>query len=81
MDAVEIEHCLEEIISEFEILNYDNPITYLIFLDRYKHMLSPVQIENTENMIATLKHRINVITNINLKKFEMQSEQEIQNNQ
>lgn len=70
MDKTEIENCLEEIVSCCEFLDYKNPLTYLIFLDRYSHMLNDIQIANTREIIENLKSEINTKNNINLKKFE-----------
>lgn len=70
MEKLEIENCLEEIISEIEFLDYKNPITYLIFLDRYSHMLNEIQIANTQEIIDKLKSEIDARTNIYLRKFQ-----------
>lgn len=70
MDKLEIENCLAEIVGSCDFLDYKNPLTYLIFLDRYRHMLNEIQIYNTEEIINNLKSEINARTNMNLKKFE-----------
>lgn len=70
MDKFEIEHALNEIIGECDFFSYENPITYLLFLDRYRHRLTPIQIYNTEQIIENLKSKNNAYTNMNLKKFE-----------
>lgn len=70
MDKFEIENCINEIMSEFSLLNHKNPILYLIFLGRYRHMLNEIQIANTEEIINNLKSEMNAYTNMNLKKFE-----------
>lgn len=70
MDKFEIENALNEIIGECDFFTYENPITYLIFLDRYRHRLEPIQIHNTEQIIENLKSKINAYNNMNLKKFE-----------
>lgn len=70
MDKIEIENCLIEIIASCDFLDYKNPLTYLIFLDRYRHMLSEIQIANTEEIIKNLKSEMDAYTNLNLKKFE-----------
>lgn len=70
MDKLEIENCLAEIVGNCDFLDYKNPLTYLIFLDRYRHMLNEIQIYNTEEIINNLKSEINARTNMNLKKFE-----------
>lgn len=70
MDKLEIENCLAEIVGSCDFLDYKNPLTYLIFLDRYRHMLNEIQIYNTEEIINNLKSEINARTNLNLKKFE-----------
>jgi hypothetical protein len=70
MDKFEIENALNEIIGECDFFTYENPITYLIFLDRYRHRLEPIQIYNTEQIIENLKSKINAYNNMNLKKFD-----------
>ena len=70
MDKLEIENCLAEIVGTCDFLDYKNPLTYLIFLDRYRHMLNEIQIYNTEEIINNLKSEIDSRTNLNLKKFE-----------
>jgi len=70
MNKFEIENCLTEIICSCEFLNYKNPLTYMIFLDRYRHMLNANQIATTEEIIENLKSEMNAYTNMNLKKFE-----------
>lgn len=70
MDKFEIENCLTEIIASCDFLSYKNPLTYIIFLDRYRHMLNEIQIANTEEIISNLKSEMNAYTNMNLKKFE-----------
>ena len=70
MDKFEIENCLTEIIGSCDFLSYKNPLTYIIFLDRYRHMLSEIQIATTEEIIDNLKSEMNAYTNMNLKKFE-----------
>lgn len=70
MNNFEIENCLMEIMSECDFLTDKNPLTYIIFLDRYSHMLNSVQIANTEEIINNLKSEIHAYNNMNLKKFE-----------
>jgi len=70
MDKIEIEHAITEIMASCDFLNYKNPLTYIIFLDRYSHMLNKIQIANTQEIIDNLKSEMNAYTNMNLKKFE-----------
>lgn len=70
MDKLEIENCLNEIMAECDFFTEDNPLTYLVFLDRYSHMLDQVQINNTNEIIHNLKSKLNAYNGINLKKFE-----------
>lgn len=70
MDKFEIENAINEILGECDFFTHDNPITYLIFLDRYRHRLNPHQIYNTEEIIENLKSKMNAYNNMNLKKFE-----------
>jgi len=70
MNKFEIENCITEIIGSCEFLNYKNPLTYIIFLDRYRHMLNENQIATTEEIIENFKSEMNAYTNMNLKKFE-----------
>lgn len=70
MNKFEIENSITEIIASCDFLDYKNPLTYLIFLDRYRHMLSEIQIATTEEIIDNLKSEMNAYTNMNLKKFE-----------
>ena len=41
MDKLEIENCLAEIVGNCDFLDYKNPLTYLIFLDRSTKASSP----------------------------------------
>lgn len=70
MNKNEIEECLAEIVASCDFLDYKNPITYFIFLDRYSHMLNEVQIANTNEIIEKLKCERNAYTNMYLKKFD-----------
>ena len=70
MNKFEIENSITEIIGSCDFLNHKNPLTYVIFLDRYRHMLSEIQIATTEEIIDNLKSEMNAYTNMNLKKFE-----------
>ena len=70
MNKFEIENCLNEIMASCDLLTHKSPLTYLIFLDRYRHMLSETQIATTEEIINNLKSEMNAYTNMNLKKFE-----------
>lgn len=70
MNKIEIENCLTEIVASCDFLTFKNPLTYMIFLDRYRHMLTEIQIANTEEIIENLKSEMNAYTNMNLKKFE-----------
>lgn len=70
MNKFEIENSITEIIGSCDFLNHKNPLTYIIFLDRYRHMLSEIQIATTEEIIDNLKSEMNAYTNMNLKKFE-----------
>jgi hypothetical protein len=70
MNKFEIENSITEIIASCDFLDYKNPLTYLIFLDRYRHMLNENQIATTEEIINNLKSEMNAYTNMNLKKFE-----------
>ena len=70
MNKFEIENSITEIISSCDFLDYKNPLTYLIFLDRYRHMLNENQIATTEEIINNLKSEMNAYTKMNLKKFE-----------
>lgn len=70
MDKIEIENCLAEIIASCDFLSHKNPLTYIIFLDRYRHMLTEIQIANTEEIINNLKSEIEAYANSYLKKFE-----------
>lgn len=69
MDRLEIEDAINGIMSESEFFTEDNPVTYLIFLDRYKHMLNELQINNTYEIINNIKARNNHKTDVLLKKF------------
>ena len=70
MNKFEIENSITAIIGSCDFLDYKNPLTYVIFLDRYRHMLSEIQIATTEEIIDNLKSEMNAYTNMNLKKFE-----------
>ena len=72
MDKIEIENCLTEIVASCEFLTYKNPLTYMIFLDRYRHMLNDIQIANTEEIINNLKSELDAYTNMNLKNLKTQ---------
>lgn len=69
MEQVEIENAILEIMSECEMFTEDSPITYMIFLDRYKNLLSEIQIDNLNKIIENLKCKTNVISNLNYKKM------------
>lgn len=69
MEQIEIENAILEIMSECDFFTESNPITYMIFLDRYSHMLDEYQIKNVNEIIENLKHRVNIISNLNIKKM------------
>jgi hypothetical protein len=69
MEQIEIENAILEIMNECDMFTENSPLTYLIFLERYKHLLNEVQIKNVEDIIENLKTRIHIINNLNLKKF------------
>lgn len=69
MNQVEIECCLTEIMSENEFLNDKNPITYMIFLDRYGYRLNQIQVQNTRDLIDKLKDEMNAYNDMNLRRF------------
>lgn len=69
MDQYEIELALINITNECEILNLDNPITYLIFLQRYESHLSTEQIVNVKNIIEKLRSEIQTMSDVHLRKF------------
>ena len=66
MNQVEIECCLTEIMRENEFLNDKNPITYMIFLDRYGYRLNQIQVQNTRDLIDKLKDEMNAYNDMNL---------------
>lgn len=70
MNKAEIEYCLNDIMSECEIFTDKNPLTYLIFLDRYKHQLTPIQINNVNEIIENLKAEMFAYQDMNLRKFD-----------
>lgn len=72
MEQVEIENAILEIMTECEMFTEDSPITYMIFLDRYKKSLSEIQIDNLNKIIENLKCKVNIITNLNFKKMSME---------
>lgn len=69
MEQIEIENAILEIMTECEMFTEDSPITYMIFLDRYKKSLSEIQIDNLNKIIENLKCKVNIITNLNFKKM------------
>ena len=69
MEQIEIENSILEIMSECDFFTESNPITYMIFLDRYSHMLDEYQIKNVNEIIENLKHRVNIVSNLNIKKM------------
>lgn len=69
MEQIEIENAILEIMSECDFFTESNPITYMIFLDRYSHMLDEYQIKNVNEIIENLKHRVNIVSNLNIKKM------------
>jgi hypothetical protein len=69
MEQIEIENAILEIMSESDFFTESNPITYMIFLDRYSYMLDEYQIKNVNEIIENLKHRVNIISNLNIKKI------------
>lgn len=70
MDKFEIENAINEIMAECEFFTDDNPITYMIFLDRYKHILNDLQIKNTHEIIDNIKARNDFKVSTFLKKFD-----------
>lgn len=69
MEQVEIENAILEIMSESDMFTESSPLTYLIFLERYSHLLNEIQIKNVQDIIDNLKTRMHIINNLNLKKF------------
>jgi zona occludens toxin (predicted ATPase) len=69
MHQVEIEQAINEILAESDFFAENNPITYLVFLERYRHMLDEVQINNTNEIIHNLTERQKFIMEMNLKKI------------
>lgn len=69
MNQIEIENSILEIMNECEMFTESSPLTYLVFLERYSHLLNEIQIKNVEDIINNLKTRIHIINNLNLKKF------------
>lgn len=76
MEQIEIENAILEIMNECDMFTENSPLTYLIFLERYKHLLNEVQIKNVEDIIENLKTRIHIINNLNLKKFITDDDEE-----
>lgn len=76
MNQIEIENAILEIMNECDMFTENSPLTYLIFLERYKHSLNEVQIKNVEDIIENLKTRIHIINNLNLKKFITDDDEE-----
>lgn len=74
MHQVEIEQAINEIMAESDFFAENNPITYLVFLERYRHMLDEVQINNTNEIIHNLTERHRFITEMNLKKVNANNE-------
>ncbi len=72
MEQIEIENAILEIMTECEMFTEDSPITYMIFLDRYKKSLSEIQIDNLNKIIENFKCKVNIITNLNFKKISME---------
>lgn len=69
MEQIEIENAILEIMNECEMFTESSPLTYLVFLERYSHLLNEIQIKNVQDVIDNLKTRIHIINNLNLKKF------------
>ena len=69
MEQIEIENAILEIMSESDFFTESSPLTYLVFLERYSHLLNEIQIKNVDDIIENLKTRIHIINNLNLKKF------------
>lgn len=76
MEQVEIENAILEIMSECEMFTESSPLTYLIFLERYSHMLNEIQINNVKEIIENLKTRMNIINEINMKKFTRNNDEQ-----
>jgi len=72
MELIEIENAILEIMSESELFTENSPLTYMVFLERYSHMLDEVQIKNVKDIIENFKTRMNIINNLNLKKMTQQ---------
>lgn len=69
MEQIEIENAILEIMNECDMFTESSPLTYLVFLERYSHLLNEIQIKNVQDVIDNLKTRIHIINNLNLKKF------------
>lgn len=69
MNQIEIENSILEIMNECDMFTESSPLTYLVFLERYSHLLNEIQIKNVNDIIENLKTRIHIINNLNLKKF------------
>lgn len=77
MEQIEIENAILEIMSECEMFNESNPLTYIIFLERYSKLLNEVQINNVKGIIENLKTRMNIINDLNIKKMLRSESEEI----
>jgi hypothetical protein len=77
MEQIEIENAILEIMSECEMFNESNPLTYIIFLERYSKLLNEVQINNVKGIIENLKTRMNIINDLNIKKMSRNESEEI----
>jgi len=77
MEQIEIENAILEIMSECEMFTESNPLTYIIFLERYSKLLNEVQIDNVKGIIENLKTRMNIINDLNIKKMLRSESEEI----
>lgn len=77
MEQIEIENAILEIMSECEMFTESNPLTYIIFLERYSKLLNEVQINNVKGIIENLKTRMNIINDLNIKKMLRSESEEI----
>jgi len=72
MDAIEITTELNKINHIHRSLDETNPVTYIIFQETFKHLLTDKQMEWLDNKITDLNHKMNMNVHKQLSNYDME---------
>jgi len=72
MDSIEITTELNKINRIHKSLDETNPVTYIIFQETFKHLLTDKQMEWLDNKITDLNHKMNMNVHKQLSNYDME---------